>query len=79
MRVYSFERARVHFNCQAFQSVVYVADHPWDYINSKKLGYAFVGIGGDDQALALRQAGASHVVPALVDKDYLLNLLGVEK
>ena len=79
MRVYSFERARVHFNRQAFQSIVYVAGHPWDYINSKKLGYAFVGIGSDDQALPLRQVGASHVVPDLVDKDYLLNLLGVEK
>jgi phosphoglycolate phosphatase-like HAD superfamily hydrolase len=73
------ERARVHMNCEAFNSVLYVADHPWDYINSKKLGYGFVGIGSGEHELELRRAGAIHVLPNFTDKDYFLRVLGMTK
>ncbi len=44
------ERARVHRNCEVFDSVVYVGDAAWDLANSKQLGYHFVGIGSGDHA-----------------------------
>ena len=43
------ERARAHKKCEAFEVVMYVGDHIWDFVNSEKLGYRFVGIGRGDQ------------------------------
>lgn len=75
----AYERARAYANCKEFQPVVYVGDHPWDYVNSKKLDYDFVGIGSGNQALELRQAGVIHILPDLVNKDYFFRVLGVTK
>ncbi|MGA8848599.1 MAG: hypothetical protein WB564_02050 [Dehalococcoidia bacterium] len=73
------ERARVHKNCPAFSQVVYVADHVRDFLNARKLGYGFVGLGSGEQAQKLRLAGVTHVQPDFTDKRYFLRVLGMTK
>lgn len=71
----AFERARAYADCEAFDSVLYIADHRWDFANSKKLGYSFMGIGTNEHALELRRAGAIHVQPDFTDKEYIFRIL----
>ena len=73
------ERARIRMNCEAFNSVLYVADHVGDFANSKKLGYSFVGIGSGEHGLELRRVGAIHVQPDFTNKDYFFRVLGMAK
>lgn len=73
----SYDFAIANAGCKYFQSVLYIGDHPWDYINSMKLGYVFVGIGNGKQAERLRNAGVEHVVPDFTDRDCFLKILGI--
>ena len=54
----------------AFGRVVYVADHIGDFLNAKKLGYDFVGIGSGVHGEQLKRAGATHVQPNFLERDY---------
>jgi phosphoglycolate phosphatase-like HAD superfamily hydrolase len=63
--------------CTEFQSVLYVGDHHWDYVNSKKLGYKFLGIGSGNQSERLTRAGVTHVLPDFLDKDHFFRVLGI--
>lgn len=71
----ALDRARVHANCERFDCVLYIADHHWDFANSKKLGYSFMGIGSGEQAQKLRGAGAVHVLPDFTDREYFFRVL----
>jgi len=73
------ERARVHKNCPAFSQVVYVADHVRDFLNARKLGYGFVGLGSGEHAQELKLAGVTHVQPDFTNKGYFLRVLGMPK
>lgn len=73
----AYERARTSANCASFDSVIYVADHPWDFVNAKRLGYNFLGIGNGEQAEKLRQAGAVHIQPDFTNKEYIFSVVGV--
>ena len=73
----ALERAITHKNCRAFNSVVYVGDAVWDFMNSEKMGYGFVGIGSGDNERELRQAGVTHIQPNFLDKEYFFSVLGV--
>lgn len=54
------------------EPVAYVGDGVWDGRAATSLGYGFVGVGPEDGAEALRQAGAVGVVPDLSDVGRLL-------
>ena len=71
----SHDSALAYANCTEFQSVLYVGDHPWDFVNSTKLGYRFLGIGFGSQEHKLKQAGVTHIMPDLTDKDYFFKIL----
>jgi len=73
------ERARVHKNCPAFSQVVYVADHVRDFLNARKLDYAFVGLGSGKHARELRLAGVTYIQPNFTDKGYFFRVLGMTK
>lgn len=68
-------RARVQYAQPGFERVVYVGDAVWDVRSAIRLGLPFVGIGGQRGAVALREAGASHVLRDFSDVDLLLHLL----
>jgi phosphoglycolate phosphatase-like HAD superfamily hydrolase len=73
----AYERARAQTRCGTFDSVLYVGDRRWDFENSRRLGYDFVGVGGRERGLELRRAGAEHVLPDLTDWHYFLGVLGL--
>jgi phosphoglycolate phosphatase-like HAD superfamily hydrolase len=75
----SYERSAAQAGCKEFQSVLYIGDHPWDYVNSRKLGYKFLGIGSGIQAEELTQAGVTHIMPDLINNDYFFEVLGIPK
>jgi phosphoglycolate phosphatase-like HAD superfamily hydrolase len=55
-----------------------VGDRLWDFENSRRLGYDFVGVGGGERGLGLRRAGAEHVLHDLTDWHYFLGVLGLD-
>jgi len=75
----SYERGSTQVGCREFQSVLYIGDYPWDYVNSRKLGYKFLGIGSGNQAERLKRAGVAHIMPDLSDKEYFFKVLGIPK
>jgi phosphoglycolate phosphatase-like HAD superfamily hydrolase len=75
----AYERVRVHKRCSVFDSVLYFGDAVWDFVNSKKLGYGFVGIGSGDHARELSDTGVVHVMPDFTDRDYVFRVLGITK
>lgn len=68
-------RAMAYINCDKFDSVMYVADHEWDFLNAQKLGYSFLGIAGGKHLRELKQAGANHILPDFTDRDYFMRVL----
>jgi phosphoglycolate phosphatase-like HAD superfamily hydrolase len=73
----AYEQARTQTNCETFDSVLYVGDRRWDFENSRRLGYDFVGVGGGERGFELRRAGAKHVLSDLTDTGFFLGLLGL--
>ena len=60
---------------QPFERVVLVGDTLWDVSTAAGLGRPFLGVGVEEQALRLRRAGASAVVPDFADTGRTLKLL----
>lgn len=58
-----------------YQRIVSVGDGLWDVRTAARLSLPFVGIGSGAQALALTQAGASHVLADYSDLDDFLTAL----
>ncbi|OGO35776.1 MAG: hypothetical protein A2147_07935 [Chloroflexi bacterium RBG_16_57_8] len=79
IRAHACELACIQRHCEAFDSIVYVADHPGDLANSRRLGYGFVGIGSGNIAEELRCAGAIHVQPDFGNRDYFFKILRLTK
>ena len=75
----SYDFAIANAGCEEFQSVLYIGDHPRDYVNSRKLGYDFIGIGSGNQAERLRHAGAKQVKPDFAERDYFLKILDIAR
>jgi phosphoglycolate phosphatase-like HAD superfamily hydrolase len=50
-----------------FARVVYLGDALWDVRACAALGLPFVGVGREERAERLREAGASHVLPDFTD------------
>ncbi|MDD2765901.1 MAG: haloacid dehalogenase-like hydrolase [Opitutaceae bacterium] len=69
----SLERARCHYGCVAFDSVLYVGDGSWDVQATRQLGWRFLGVG--THAARLQTLGVRHVVPDYVAGDSLLATL----
>lgn len=59
--------------------VVYVGDGVWDARAAARAGYAFVGVASGAKAAALREAGATVVVPDLRDPRAIIDLPGRER
>jgi phosphoglycolate phosphatase-like HAD superfamily hydrolase len=51
----------------SFERVVYLGDGLWGVRTTRNLNLPFVGIGLDERAAALRNAGASHIIPDYTD------------
>ena len=58
-----------------FERVVSVGDALWDVEAAAVLGVPFVGIAAGERAIALRQAGTTHVLPDLSDLTELSDAL----
>jgi phosphoglycolate phosphatase-like HAD superfamily hydrolase len=58
-----------------FDRVVYVGDGLWDVRTTRNLNLPFVGVGVADRATALRNAGASHIIPDFTDYAQFLDSL----
>ena len=59
----------------SFERVVSVGDALWDVEAAAVLGIPFVGIAAGERAIALRQAGTTHVLPDLSDLTELSDAL----
>jgi phosphoglycolate phosphatase-like HAD superfamily hydrolase len=70
------KRALEFWNCPEFEAIWYIADHANDYVNSKTLGYGFVGVGKGKTATALQMVGADYVIPDFTDIAYFFKVLG---
>ena len=68
-------RALAHYRQARFVRIVSVGDGLWDVCAARNLGLAFVGIGSDQHALQLREAGANHVLEDLRNYEYFLQAL----
>ncbi len=53
-------RAVDFYGCNRFGRVVYLGDGPWDLLNSRSLGYRFIGIGPRVEALKDRESFPWH-------------------
>jgi phosphoglycolate phosphatase-like HAD superfamily hydrolase len=58
----SHRRACEVYEVTGFDFVTYIGDGVWDALAARSMGYAFIGIGSDSQALRLRQLGAVDVL-----------------
>lgn len=58
-----------------FDRVVYLGDALWDVRTTRNLHWPFVGVGTAQRAAALRNAGASHIIPDFNDYSALLDSL----
>jgi phosphoglycolate phosphatase-like HAD superfamily hydrolase len=61
-------RAEDHYHCR-FSRVVYIGDGVWDICAARRLGYSFIGIGGDEGSKRLHAEGATHVFPDYQDME----------
>jgi phosphoglycolate phosphatase-like HAD superfamily hydrolase len=68
-------RALVHSGASCFERIVSIGDGRWDVRTAGRLNFAFLGIGGGERALRLRQAGARDVIEDFSDYDKLLKFL----
>jgi phosphoglycolate phosphatase-like HAD superfamily hydrolase len=68
-------RSLARHGLSSFERIVSIGDGLWDVRTAGRLDFAFLGIGADERATRLRQAGASHVIEDFSDYDRLLNSL----
>jgi phosphoglycolate phosphatase-like HAD superfamily hydrolase len=68
----AWEAAAARQGTGGFERVVYVGDGLWDVRACARIGLPFLGIGSGARAEALREAGASPVLPGLADYGRLL-------
>jgi len=64
----AYERARVFYDVNEFETVTYIGDGIWDLRASQKMGYRFIGIASSDHGTALRQEGAFDIIEDFSDK-----------
>jgi len=67
-------RARQHYG-HSFTRTVCVGDAVWDVRTAALLGLPFLGVALDRRAAALREHGASHVLPDFTDLDRVRDAL----
>jgi beta-phosphoglucomutase-like phosphatase (HAD superfamily) len=65
-------RALAWYRQSDFSRVVYIGDAPWDVRAARRLGIAFLGIGGGRKAERLLRDGASEVLQDFSDFEGLL-------
>ncbi|NOT60890.1 MAG: HAD family hydrolase [Acidobacteria bacterium] len=68
------KQAESHYQT-SFERVVYIGDALWDVRTTRNLRMPFVGIGADERAARLHDAGASHVLPDYTDYPLFLAAL----
>ena len=52
-----------------------VGDGVWDVQAARRVGFAFIGVGADEEAQKLSDAGAAVVIEDYTDVDRVLRLL----
>jgi phosphoglycolate phosphatase-like HAD superfamily hydrolase len=57
----AIEKAKFHYDCRNFTSVVFVGDGVWDVTTAKKLGIGFIGVSAAEKRRRLRRAGAKYI------------------
>ena len=72
-------RALECYGRESFDRVVSLGDGLWDVSAARNLGFSFVGVGDGARAVALREAGASHVIEDFTDYERLLRCLSEAK
>jgi phosphoglycolate phosphatase-like HAD superfamily hydrolase len=64
------------YGVTGFDAITYIGDGSWDAKASLSLGYTFIGIGMDSQALRLTQLGAVDVLADYSDIERAKAALG---
>jgi phosphoglycolate phosphatase-like HAD superfamily hydrolase len=72
----SKQRACEAYGVTGFDAITYIGDGSWDAKASLSLGYTFIGIGMDSQALRLTQLGAVDVLADYSDIERAKAALG---
>jgi phosphoglycolate phosphatase-like HAD superfamily hydrolase len=78
----AIEKAKFHYDCRNFSTVVYVGDGVWDVTTAKNLGIGFIGVSAAEKRYRLKKAGAKficrdfHVTPRFLN--YLNHFNGYE-
>ncbi len=68
-------RALQAHSMACFSRVVSIGDAPWDVQTARRLGLPFIGVRAHEEAVALEEWGASHVLHDYTDFDLLLRCL----
>ncbi len=71
----AIDRAESTHGVEGFARIVALGDGLWDLRAAHNLGLAFIGIADGARAVALRQAGARHLIADYRDLDGLVALL----